>query len=253
MTRATGPAVQEPGAGGGWDRPEDFDHTLLVAARDDARRRSILKHLAGLPGRTRADVLGRYPRFRIATASTADEARRRAGSAVDVATIDLALQKRGGLALVRELRERSPELALLACAATAPASDGMAAMMAGADFFHDCREDPSPEGFSRGIDLALERRGLTVLVERAESEVAAARGRLAQLSRNIARAVPGFRQPHSREDVLPFREAARRYLLASARLFDGDVPGLARALGVSYFALRRLLARYEVPIPRSRK
>jgi DNA-binding NarL/FixJ family response regulator len=236
-----------------WDHPEDTDHALLVVARDDERRRALVEHLARLPGRTRADVLGRYPRFRIVTASTAEEARRRAGPPVDVAAIDIALPRRGGLALLRELRQRSSDLALLAYTDTAAASDGMAAMMAGADFFHDWREDPSPEGVTRAIDLAVERRGLTVLVERAETEVAAARGRLAQLSGNVARALPGFRQPHSREDVLPFREAARRYLLASARVFEGDARGLAAALGVSYFALRRLLARYDVPIPRSRK
>jgi DNA-binding NtrC family response regulator len=49
--------------------------------------------------------------------------------------------------------------------------------------------------------------------------------------------------------VVPFREAARRYLQASTRLCDGDAKDLARRLGVSYFALRRLLARYEVRFP----
>ncbi len=236
-----------------WDHPEEFDHSLLLVARDDARRRSLIDHLGRLPGRNRADVLGGYPRFRIATASAVDQARRSVKRGLDVAAIDLSVPRRGGLALLRELRQRSSELALLAYAGTAAASDGMAAMMAGADFFHDRREDPSPEGLSRAIELALEHRGLTVLVERAETEVATARARLAQLAGNLARALPGFRQPHSREDVLPFREAARRYLLASARFFEGDASGLARALGVSYFALRRLLARYDVPIPRSRK
>ena len=48
---------------------------------------------------------------------------------------------------------------------------------------------------------------------------------------------------------MPFHEAARRYLLASAKLFEGDPRGLAERLGVSYFALRRLLKRYEVPFP----
>jgi hypothetical protein len=78
---------------------------------------------------------------------------------------------------------------------------------------------------------------------------------LAQLSAELAAAVPGFRPLAARGDVLPFREAARRYLLAAAQLFEGDARGLAQALGVSYFALRRLLARYEVPYPgaRSRK
>jgi hypothetical protein len=56
------------------------------------------------------------------------------------------------------------------------------------------------------------------------------------------------------EDLLPFHEAARRYLAAAARLFEGEAPELARRLGLSYFALRRLLARYEIPFPkRSRR
>jgi hypothetical protein len=79
--------------------------------------------------------------------------------------------------------------------------------------------------------------------------MADARGRLAQLSGDLVQAVPGFRPLNAREDVLPFREAARRYLLAAAKLFAGDPRGLARALGVSYFALRRLLTRYDVPFP----
>jgi hypothetical protein len=55
--------------------------------------------------------------------------------------------------------------------------------------------------------------------------------------------------------VLPFREAARRYLLTATQLFERDPRGLAKALGVSYFSLRRLLARYDVAFPavRSRK
>jgi hypothetical protein len=123
--------------------------------------------------------------------------------------------------------------------------------MAGADFFHDCGDGDCP-GFDRAVDHAVDRRRLLALIERSEAQMEEARGKLAQLSGDLVRAVPGFRPIHARGDVLPFREAARRYLLAAAQLFEGDPRGLAKALGVSYFALRRLLARYEVPYPASR-
>jgi DNA-binding NtrC family response regulator len=49
--------------------------------------------------------------------------------------------------------------------------------------------------------------------------------------------------------VVPFEEAARRYLESAVRLFEGDPKGLARQLGLSYFALRRLLKRHRVAFP----
>ncbi len=235
-----------------WERPDEFDEVLLVAAPEDAGRRSLLQYLARLPGTARARALGRYPRFRVVIASTGDAALRRASAGVAAAAVDLALPRRGGVATIGELRRRRPDLALLAYGAAPPASDGMAAIVAGADFFHDCGGDPSCDGFSHALDVALARRRLTALAERARAEVEAARARLARLSGELTRGLPGLRQPHSRDEVVPFREAARRYLLAGARLFEGDVGGLAQALGLSYFALRRLLARYDVPFPKSR-
>jgi hypothetical protein len=98
--------------------------------------------------------------------------------------------------------------------------------------------------------VAIERRRLTRLIDRKKADIEAARAHLAELSGELDRTASHFGRPYSREDVLPFEEAARRYLAASARLFEGDAQGLARRLGVSYFALRRLLARYSVPLPR---
>jgi DNA-binding NtrC family response regulator len=117
--------------------------------------------------------------------------------------------------------------------------------MAGADFFHECRPGDFP-GFERALELAIDRRRLARFIERNQAEVEAAREKLSQLADERARALPGFRPPQTRSDVLPFREAARRYLEAATQLCAGDTKGLARRLGVSYFALRRLLARYDV-------
>ncbi len=89
-------------------------------------------------------------------------------------------------------------------------------------------------------------------MDRTEAELEKARGRIAKLSAALLGGVPGFRTVQSPEQVLPFRDAARRYLLEAAQLFTGNPRGLARALGVSYFALRRLLARYDVPFPAAR-
>ena len=89
-------------------------------------------------------------------------------------------------------------------------------------------------------------------MDRTEAELAKARGRISTLSAELLGGVQGFRALQSPEQVLPFREAARRYLVDAAQLFAGDPRGLARALGVSYFALRRLLARYDVPFPAAR-
>jgi DNA-binding NarL/FixJ family response regulator len=237
-----------------WEHPDEFDHVLLLATDDERLRRIARERLARAPGRGRtAEVGGTYPRFKL-VASPTREVRRRANATVTALAVDLTTRTAEGLEALRELRDARPELAILAVARAAATSDAIAAVMAGADFFHGWSDD-APEGFERALESALDRRRLTLLIEKNEEETEAARGKLAQLSGELLRAVPGFRPLHAREDVLPFREAARRYLLAATQLFEGDARGLAKALGVSYFALRRLLARYDVPFPvaRSRK
>lgn len=237
-----------------WERPEEHDHVLLLADDEDLHLEAVKRHLESVPGRLRAQVLGRYPRYRILVARNGEEALRRATAQVTAVAVDLVMPRRNGLEVIQELRARRPDLAILAFTAGAPASEAVAAVMAGADFFHEYRDEPEPLAFERALELALDRRRLTRLIEKGEAEVDEARARLSQLSGDLARAMPGFKPPQAREDVLPFKEAARRYLTASARLFEGDSQGLARALGISYFALRRLLARYQVPLPsRSRR
>ncbi len=237
------------------DRPDAFDHVLLLGGGDARLRAAIQARLARVPGRApRGSARGRHPRFKVVAVASAPVARRKSAAHVSAAAIDLAIGGSSGLELIRELREARPELPILAYARGAPASEAIAAVMAGADFFHDC-SDPACAGVERALEPAIDRRRLLAVIERGEAQVEEARGRLAQMSGELVRAVPGFRPLHSRGDVLPFREAARRYLLAAAQLFEGDPRALAKALGVSYFALRRLLARYEVPYPgaRSRK
>jgi DNA-binding NtrC family response regulator len=233
-----------------WDRPEEHDEVLVLADPDDSHRELVLPHLAAAAGRRRADLLGRYPRFRILTASNGEEALAAAASGIHVAAIDLVLPRVSGLEVVQTIRARHPDAAVLAFAAVAPPSEAVAAVMAGADYFLDCRDDPGPAAFERAIDLALDRRRLTRTIERNEAEIEAARGRLTQLSGELARVVPLPGTGFSPEDVLPFEEAARRYLAGAARLFEGEAPALAKRLGMSYFALRRLLARYGVPFPK---
>jgi DNA-binding NarL/FixJ family response regulator len=230
-----------------WDHPDEFDQIVLLATPDGAHRRALQDRVARVPGRERARELGRYPRYRVMVAATSAEARRRAGTC-SLAAVDLSLPGGPGLETIRELREARPALAILAFGASTDASDAIAAVMSGADFFHHLAGAPGI-GIDRALELALDRRRLTHDLERTEAQMEEARGKLAQLSGELVRAVPGFRPLNAREDVLPFREAARRYLLASTQLFTGDPRGLARALGVSYFALRRLLARYDVPFP----
>lgn len=237
-----------------WDRPEEHDHIVLLADDDATHLELVRDFLLRVPGRLRAATLGRYPRFKVLLAGDGEEAIKKAGPRVTVAAIDLRMPRRNGLEVIQELRASRQDLAILAFTAGAPASEAVAAVMAGADFFHESREEGDPAAFERALELAIDRRRLTRVIEKNQAEVEQARDKLAQLSGDLARALPGFRPPQSKEDVLPFGEAARRYLLAAARLFDGDAQGLARQLGVSYFALRRLLAKYDVPLPsRSRK
>jgi DNA-binding NarL/FixJ family response regulator len=235
-----------------WDDADEFDQVVLLAAPNGSRLRAIRELIARIPGTERARTLGRYPRYRVVVAGTGAEARRRARPGVTVAAVDLTIPGEPVLDTIRALRAAHPALAILAFGSSTDTSDAIASVMSGADFFHECADD-SAAGFDRALELAFDRRRLTHEIERTEAEMAEARGRLAQLSGELVQAVPGFRPLEAREDVLPFREAARRYLLAAAKLFARDPRGLARALGVSYFALRRLLARYDVPFPAARQ
>jgi len=236
-----------------WSRPDLHDHVLLLADDDPGHRELLNAHLSAIPGRRRDDAGGSFPRFKVVLATSGAEAIRRASAQVTAAAIDLLLPRRNGLEVVQELRRSRSDLAILVFTDGAAASEAVAAVMAGADFFHECR-DGDLSAFERALELAIDRRRLARLIERNEADVVTARGKLAQLSGDLARALPGFRPPQTPSDVLPFGEAARRYLQAATRLCDGDAKELARRLGVSYFALRRLLARYEVRFPsRSRR
>ncbi|HSM92913.1 MAG TPA: response regulator [Anaeromyxobacteraceae bacterium] len=235
-----------------WEHPEEYDHALVIACADARRAEALRDHLAKVPGRNRVHLLGSYPRFRVAVAEGATELSARVTPTVTAAAIDLTMPRVSALELIQELRRRRPDLALLAFTGGGPASQAIAAVMAGADFVHESLPEGDHQTFERALDLALDRRRLTRLVEQSEAAAADARTRLAQLSGELARSLPGFRPPQVPDDVLPFQEAARRYLLASARLFEGDAKGLAARLGVSYFALRRLFARYDIPLPTQR-
>lgn len=235
-----------------WDRADEHDHVLLLCEDDDAWRAAVIEHLRTVPGNARTATLGRYPRFRVIAARDGEESLRKVTADVTVAAVDLRLPRRSGLEVIQELRARRPDVAILAYTAAAPPAEAVAAMLAGADFFYESRDDAGLDAMERAVELAIDRRRLTSVIERNEAEVEAARGKLAHLSGDLARVLPGFRPPHTREDVSPFRDAARRYLLTAARLFEGDAGGLAARLGVSYFALRRLLARYDVPFPAKR-
>ena len=227
------------------ERAEAAARVLLLATADGADRSALAAHLERDAGPQHAD------RFRVVHASDGDEALRRATAQVEIAAIDLDLPKRSGLEVVQELRTRRPDVAILVFTAAAPASEAVAAMLAGADLFHERRAGDAA-AFERALALAVDRRRLRRRIEENEAEVEAARGSLAQLSGELARSLPGFRPPQARDDVVRFFQAAQRYLLAATRLYSGNARGLAVRLGVSYFALRRLLARYEVPFPRSR-
>jgi DNA-binding NarL/FixJ family response regulator len=233
------------------DDPDGHVPVLLLATADEERRRELRAALARGSAGARGGRPARAHRFRVVIAASAADALRRAGRGVSVAAVDLALPGGPGREVVRRLRETRPDLPILAFGFSSATSDAIAAVMAGADFFHEC-VSPSCNGFVQAIELANDRRRLTSTIQRSEAEVEAARGKLAQLSGELVRAVPGFRPLDGKGDVVPFREAARAYLLSATQLFEGDPRGLARALGVSYFALRRLLVRYEVPFPAAR-
>jgi DNA-binding NarL/FixJ family response regulator len=229
-----------------WDRPEEHDHVIVVADDDPLQRASIRERLAGVPGRPRAATLGAYPRFRVVEAGDGDEALRVTTAEVSVLATDLVMPRRSGLEVIQEVRQRRPDIAILAFTAGAPPAEAVAAMMAGSDHF---LEYVGGDAVVHAIELAIDRRRLSRHIEQHEAEVEAARRRLSQMGGSLALGLPGLRPPLSAEAILPFNEAARRYLVASAQLCDGDPRGLAERLGISYFALRRLLKRYGVPFP----
>lgn len=235
-----------------WEHPDEYDVALVIATGDTRRAESIRAHLARIPGRYRAHLLGSYPRFRIGLAEVAGDLAARITPAVTAAAIDLTMPRVSPLEQIQELRRSRPDLALLAFTGGGPASQAIAAVMSGADFVHESQPEGDNQSFERALELAIDRRRLTRVVEQSEAAAADARTRLTQLSGELARSLPGFRPPQAPDDVLPFHEAARRYLLASARLFEGDAKGLAARLGVSYFSLRRLFARFDIPLPSPR-
>jgi CheY-like chemotaxis protein len=228
-----------------WDRPEEHDHVIVVADDEPAHLQALCARLASLPGKARSGILGRYPRFRVVPARDGEEAIARVGPEVSVVALGLMLPRRHGIEVIQEVRARRPDVAILAYTSGAPASEAVASLVAGADHFH---EYDGLDGFEHAVELAIDRRRLTRLIDQNQAEVDQARQRLEKLQGAFG-PLAGFRPPASREAVLPFQEAARRYLSACARLFEGDAQGLAKRLGVSYFALRRLLKRYDVPFP----
>jgi DNA-binding NtrC family response regulator len=156
------------------------------------------------------------------------------------------MPRKNGIEVIEEIRRSRSDLAILAFSAAAPPSEAIAAMVAGADHFIEYDGGVS---IDHALDLAIDRRRLAQLIERSEAEVDAARRKLGTLSGSASTSMPGFRPPASPDLVKPFAEAASQYLAACAKLLDGDPRGLAERLGISYFALRRLLKRYGVPFP----
>ena len=229
-----------------WDRPEECDHVLLVADDDPAHLQAVCERLGRSAGRLRTTALGRYPRFKLVPVRDGEEALAKASPEVSVAALDLVMPRRNGIEVIQELRARRPDLAILAFTAGAPPSEAVAAIMAGADHFHEYHDIDS---FEHAVELAIDRRRLTRLIEHNEAEVDEARKRLQRMSGNLGPSLPGLRPPQTPEAVVPLEEAVRRYLEAAARIFEGDPRGLASRLGISYFALRRLLKKHSVPFP----
>jgi CheY-like chemotaxis protein len=229
-----------------WDRPEEYDHLVLVADDEGSRRDVIRELLEAVPGRARAAALGSYPRFKVVLACDGDEALRLVSPELSAFAVDLLIPGGDGLEIIQTVRQRRSDVAILALTAGASAADAVSAMIAGADHFLDQGDD---EHIERALELAIDRRRLARLIERSEAEMEDARARLARLGGSLALGIPGFRPPLTPDAVLPFSEAAHRYLAGCAKLFEGDPRGLAERLGMSYFALRRLLKRYGVPFP----
>lgn len=231
----------------GWDRPEEHDHVVVVADDDDAHLEVIRSRLSRVAGRDRVATLGRYPRFEVLTASNGEEALRRVSARVTALAVDLIMPRLQGLEVIQRIRPQRPDLAILAFTAAAPPSEAVAAVMAGADHFHQYGDGRQGD-FETALEQALDRRRLVRLIERSATEMERARASLAALGAEGV-GLPGLRPAATREAVLPFDEAVTRYLEAAVRLFEGDPKGLAQRLGVSYFSLRRLLKRHGVPFP----
>jgi CheY-like chemotaxis protein len=236
-----------PGVARSWDRPDEHDHLLVIADDDPLHLQLLCERVAVVKGRERTATLGRYPRFEIQTAANGDEALRRVTARVTVLAVDLVMPRRNGIEVIQAIRPKRKDLAILAFTAAAPAADAVAAVRAGADHFHQYGDGREGE-FENALEQAIDRRRLVRLIEAREEEAAEARTSLAALGAGDL-GLPGLRPPTSREAVVPFEQAAARYLQAAAELFDGDPKGLAQRLGLSYFALRRLLRRHGVAFP----
>jgi CheY-like chemotaxis protein len=230
-----------------WDRPEEHDHVVVVADDDAAHLEVICERLSRVAGRDRVETLGRYPRFQVITAADGEQALRKVGARVTALAVDLIMPRLNGIEVIQQVRPRRPDLAILAFTAAAPPSEAVAALMAGADHFHQYGDGRGGD-FEMALEQSIDRRRLVRLIERSATEMEQARASLAALSAGGV-GLPGLRPPSTREAVIPFEEAVRRYLAAAARLYEGDPKGLAEKLGVSYFSLRRLLKRHEVPFP----
>ena len=221
---------------------------MVVVADDDPAHLELLRgRLTAVPGRERAAALGRYPRFAVVAAADGEEALRKVSARVSALAVDLVMPRRSGIEVIQEVRPRRPDLAILAFTAAAPPAEAVAAMMAGADHFHQYGDGRSGE-FESALELAIDRRRLVRFIQQNEAELAQARGALAAMGAEGV-GLPGLRPALTRQAVQPFDQAASRYLAAAARLFEGDPRGLAERLGVSYFSLRRLLRKYGVPFP----
>ncbi len=225
-------------------RTGDRDH-LVVVAEPDPRRRELLRGLLEGAGR-RDDAGTAAPRFRLRFAPDCEEALKLLTHEVSALAMNLTAGRLACVRTIEALRPERPDVAILCYVTSAPRADAMAVMTAGADHVVDWRDG---DAFLHALDLALDRRWLTLLIDRSAAAIEEARGRLARLGSNTSLVLPGLRPPPMADAVLPFHEAVRQYLLACSKLFDGDARGLAERLGVSYFALRRLLKRYSVPFP----
>jgi CheY-like chemotaxis protein len=221
---------------------------VVVVADDDAAHLEVIRsRLSQVAGRDRVATLGRYPRFEVVTAVNGEEALRRVSARVTALAVDLIMPRLQGLEVIQRIRPQRPDLAILAFTAAAPPSEAVAALMAGADHFHQYGDGRQGD-FETALEQAIDRRRLVRLIERSATEMEQARASLAALGAEGV-GLPGLRPAATREAVLPFDEAVRRYLDSASRLFEGDPKGLAKRLGVSYFSLRRLLKRHGVPFP----
>ncbi len=228
-------------------RTGDRDHLVVVVAEPDSRRRELVRSvLEGAGTGRREDGGAGAPRFRLRFAPDCEDALELLTPDVSALALNLTAGRLACVRTIEAIRPERPDLAILCYVTSAPRADAMAVMTAGADHVVDWRDG---NGFLHALDLALDRRWLTLLIDRSAAAIEEARGRLARLGSNASVVLPGLRPPAMADAVLPFHAAVQQYLLACSKLFEGDARGLAERLGVSYFALRRLLKRYSVPFP----